>query len=216
MNAQEIARFLHENPDFFIEHAELFADITVPHPQHGQAISLAERQLHALREKIVALEDRLVRLIRFGEENDDISGKVHQLSVRLLAAADYLGIRENLFQTLLEDFAVPHVALRVWNTSEEHGTPDFDPVSQELRNYAAELSQPWCGEPANMEIVDWFGEAAPHIRSVALVPLHRRDVCFGLLAMASEEAERFYSGMGTVYLTRIGELAAIALVRELG
>lgn len=216
MNAQEIAQFLRDHPDFFTEHEDLFSDITVPHPQRGQAISLAERQLHALREKIVALEDRLVQLIRFGEENDDISGKVHTLSVRLLGAPDYLGIREHLFQTLLDDFAVPHVALRVWNTTDEHTTPDFEPVSDELRAYAGGLDQSVCGEPANMEIVDWFGEAAPHIRSLALIPLVRRDTCFGLLALASEEAERFYAGMGTLYLDRIGQLAAVALARELG
>ena len=53
MNAEDVARYLRDNPDFLSDHGELFTRLTVPHPQHGgQAISLAERQLHALRDKI--------------------------------------------------------------------------------------------------------------------------------------------------------------------
>jgi uncharacterized protein YigA (DUF484 family) len=38
----------------------------------------------------------------------------------------------------------------------------------------------------------------------------------GLLALGSEEPERFYPEMGTLYLGRIGELAAAALLGEIG
>jgi uncharacterized protein YigA (DUF484 family) len=34
-----------------------------------------------------------------------------------------------------------------------------------------------------------------------------------LLAMASEDAQRFYPEMGTLYLKRIGELMSVALLR---
>nr|MBL8455776.1 DUF484 family protein [Zoogloeaceae bacterium] len=51
---------------------------------------------------------------------------------------------------------------------------------------------------------------------VALIPLRRDAQVFGLLALASEDGERFYPEMGTLYLTRIGDLTAAALRRELG
>ena len=38
---------------------------------------------------------------------------------------------------------------------------------------------------------------------------------FGLLAMASEDARRFYPEMGTLYLKRIGELVSVALLRHI-
>ena len=38
---------------------------------------------------------------------------------------------------------------------------------------------------------------------------------FGLLGLASEDPERFYAGMGTVYLTRLAELASVATARYL-
>ncbi|MHB1373235.1 MAG: DUF484 family protein, partial [Thauera sp.] len=41
--------------------------------------------------------------------------------------------------------------------------------------------------------------------------LREQGLCFGLLALGSAEAERFYPEMGTLYLGRIAELAAAAL-----
>lgn len=216
MNAADVARYLKDNPDFLAEHGELFAQLTVPHPHGGQAISLAERQLHALRDKIRLLEAKLAELIRFGEENDEIGEKVHRLSVALLEAVDYESLRVSLFDSLREDFAVPDVALRIWNSVLSRDGEDFAPVTEAVRFFAGDLRHPYCGAPVNLEVLDWFGEAAPHVRSVALMPLRREAQVFGLLALGSEEAGRFYPEMGTLYLSRIGDLVAAALRRQLG
>jgi hypothetical protein len=60
----------------------------------------------------------------------------------------------------------------------------------------------------------FFGEAAPLLKSYAYVALRGRDT-FGLLALASEDQQRFYPEMGTLYLTRIGEIIAACLLRLL-
>jgi uncharacterized protein YigA (DUF484 family) len=60
----------------------------------------------------------------------------------------------------------------------------------------------------------WFGEHAPHLKSYAMVPLKTSGV-FGVLLLASENSERFYTGMGTMFLSRIGDVLAVALAREL-
>lgn len=217
MNADDVARYLRAHPDFLSDHSELFTELTVPHPQHeGQAISLAERQLHALRDKIRQLEIKLAELIRFGEENDEISEKVHRLSLLLLEAHGYEGVRHELFASMQQDFAIPHVALRIWNSVLARGEDDFSPVGEGVRLFAADLRHPYCGAPSNIEVLSWFGESAPHIRSVALMPLVRQTRVVGLLALGSEEPERFYPEMGTLYLGRIGELAAAALLGQIG
>ena len=59
----------------------------------------------------------------------------------------------------------------------------------------------------------WFGEAAPHLKSFALVALARDGLPFGVIALASEDPKRFYPEMGTLYLQRIGELLSHALWR---
>lgn len=216
MNAADVARYLKEHPDFLAEHGELFTQLTVPHPHGGQAISLAERQLHALRDKIRQLESKLAELIRYGEENDEIGEKVHRLTLALVEAENYDTLRFALLENMRDNFSVPNVALRIWAPAQPHEGEDFSPVTEALRFFATDLGHPYCGAPANLEVIDWFGSAACHIRSVALVPLRRDDQVLGLLALGSEEAERFYPGMGTLYLARIGDLVASALRRQLG
>src|SRR2546421_4711064 len=114
MNPDDLARFLRANPQFFEQNPELLESIHVPHPYGGRAIPLAERQTVALREKVRLLEGKLGELIRFGEENDAISEKVHRLAVALVGARDFPALAHSLYFHLREDFAVPHVALRVW------------------------------------------------------------------------------------------------------
>lgn len=216
MNAEDVARYLREHPDFLSTHGDIFAEITVPHPHGGQAITLAERQLHALRDKIRALEIKLAELIRFGEENDEIGEKVHRMCLELLEADAYADVRHALVESLRDDFRVPHVAWRIWNSVLTRDDEDFAEVSEAVRFFAGDLRQPYCGAPSNLEVLQWMGEAAPHIRSVAMVPLRREAQVFGLLVLASEEEDRFYPEMGTLYLNRIGDLVASALRRQLG
>lgn len=216
MNPSDVALYLQQNPDFFDSNADLLAHLSVSHPVDGRAISLPERQLHALREKIRQLEVKFAELLRFGEENDEIGEKVHRLALALIEAEDFESIRQAIHFHLLEDFAVPHVALRVWNSVLTRDGAEFNPVSEDLRFFAGDLRNPYCGAPHNDEVMSWFGESAGHIRSVALMPLRRDTQVFGLLALGSEEAERFYPEMGTLYLGRIGDMVGQALLRQLG
>jgi uncharacterized protein YigA (DUF484 family) len=214
MNADDIAIFLRSNPKFFDQHPELLEKIHVPHPHGGRAIPLSERQTLALREKVKAAEGRLGELIRFGEENDAISEKVHRLAVALVGARDFAALAHSLSFHLREDFAVPHVALRIWGKSVPAGFDAGTPVNEGQMTHAATLGGPQCGLAAGNPCVAWFGEAAEHVRSVALVPLGDASA-FGLLALGSEDAQRFFPDMGTLYLRRIGELCAAAATARL-
>jgi uncharacterized protein len=211
MKAEEVARYLQENPIFFEEHGALLAQISIPHPHGGSAIPLSERQVITLREKVRALEGKLNELIHYGEENDVISEKVHRLGVALLAARTLPVLLHELYYNLREDFAIPHTGLRIWRTAGEEA--EFARVSSELREFAAKLEAPFCGPNANFEAVSWFGDAAPRIRSVSFMPLRELDQTFGMLAFASEDLLRFYPEMGTLYLKRIGEMVSAGLLR---
>jgi len=209
--ADDVARYLQENPVFFEEYADLLSQIYVPHPHGGQAIPLSDRQVMSLREKAKALEGKLAELIQFGEENDVISEKVHRLAVALLSARTLPTALHELYYNLREDFAIPHASLRLWRGAGDRA--EFRPSSAELRDFAAKLDEPFCGPNANFEAAAWFDEAAPHIRSVAFMPLRELDETFGLLALASEDSARFYPEMGTLYLKRIGEMVSAAMLR---
>jgi uncharacterized protein YigA (DUF484 family) len=214
MNEDDVATYLRLNPQFFDQHPELLEKIRVPHPYGGRAIPLAERQTVALREKAKLLEGKLGELIQFGEENDVISEKVHRLAVAIAGARDFPALAQSLYFHLREDFAVPHVALRVWGKSVPVDFEEAAAVGEAERRQAATMAVPQCGPAAGSGFAAWFGEAAEHVRSLALVPLGQTAV-FGLLLLGSEDAERFYPEMGTLYLRRIGELCAAGVTARL-
>ncbi len=207
MSPEDVAQFLKSHPDFFDQRADLLESIIVPHPHGGRAIPLVERQMVSLREKLKLLEGRLGELIRYAEENDAISEKVHRLAVAVSAARDFPALTASLYFHLREDFAVPHVALRVWGKSVPVDFTEANAVTEAQRQAAETMGAPQCGAAAGNAFAEWFGESASHVRSLALVPLGQTAV-FGLLALGSEDAQRFYAEMGTLYLRRIGELAA--------
>jgi uncharacterized protein len=210
MDANDVAQFLRSNPQFFDQNPQLLESIYVPHPHGGRAIPLTERQIVSLREKVRLLEGKLGEFVRFGEDNDAIGEKVHRLSLALLGAKDFAGTAHALYFHLREDFAVPHVALRVWGKSLLDGTIEGSPVEAELRDKAETMGAPQCGPAAGSPFLPWFRDAQEHIRSVALVPLGQTRT-IGLLALGSEDPQRFFAEMGTLYLRRIGELTAGAL-----
>jgi uncharacterized protein YigA (DUF484 family) len=220
ITADDVARYLQANPKFFEDYHDLLAHLHVPHPHGGRAISITERQILTLREKSRSMEHKLAELIRFGEENDAIGEKVHRLGLGLMAAENYETLVQALYALLNEDFAVPHVAMRLWNTVLTREGPEFAPVSDETHAFAGELSRPYCGTAGDLEAHSWFrreeGDGGERVRSVALIPLKREAQTVGLLALGSEDPQRFYAEMGTLYLSRIGEMVSVALLRELG
>ncbi len=214
MEAKDVADYLRQHPDFFDEHADVAAEISVPHPHGGHAIPLAERQVLALRDKNAELESKLRELIRYGSENDAISEKVHRSTLALFAAPDLETTLAVLYHSLKEDFAVPQVAARLWGkVPEQSYLPELAAASAEIRGYADALGTPYCGPDAAFETHEWF-DAGAALTSYAFLPL-RTSQTFGLLALGSPDPARFHPGMGTLYLTRLAELASVATARFL-
>ena len=210
----QVIAYLHEHPQFFARQPDLLAEMYLPSPHGSGTVSLAERQQLAQRDRIRVLEAKLANLMRFGEENDATSDKVHRLSLGLLAAPNLEVLLQLLAHALREDFAVPYVGLRLWGTPHDTGHQDnqaFEPVGEDIRNWTLKLTTPYCGHQPELEFDGWFGNNATP-RSYALVALRGENV-FGLLAMASDDEARFYPDMGTLYLKRIGELVSAALLR---
>jgi hypothetical protein len=211
MDANEVAQYLKSHPEFFEQYAELLSQIHIPSPHGDKAISITERQMVMLRDKARQLEAKMAELIRFGEENDAIGDKLHGLGAALAAAADLPSALRAIYAHLGGAFAVPHVVVRLWAGSGSGA--EFAPTADSIRAATAALKHPYCGPAAGQETADWFGERGGHVRSLVQVPLRRGDETFGVLVLASEEAHRFYPEMGTLYLERIGDMAAAALGR---
>lgn len=214
MDAAAVADFLKSNPQFFEEYADVVAEIFVPHPHGGHAIPIAERQILTLREKNNDLEAKFRELVSYGTENDQISEKVHRSTLALFAAQDLETTLAVLYHSLKEDFGVPQVAARLWGkVPEQSYLPELAATSSEIRQYADQLGQPYCGPVAAFESREWFDDGDV-LQSFGFLPL-RTAQTFGVLALGSSDPRRFHPGMGTLYQTRLAELASVATARFL-
>jgi uncharacterized protein len=214
MRPEDVARYLKDHPDFFETYADMIGDITIPHPHGGRAIPISERQIISLREKNRILEGKLRELVEYGEENDAIGERVHRAALAMIKPANLEASLQVLYYNLREDFAVPHIAIRLWSEWDHPPLPEFGASSAEVKVFADSLNQPYCSHKPLFETAEWFGDAVNLLKSYAYITL-RADRVFGLLALASEDSQRFYPEMGTLYLKRLGDLVSTSLVRYL-
>ncbi len=213
MKSKDVAQYLQDNPQFFEKYADTLANINIPQPHNGKVIPISERQIVILRDKNQTLQNKLLELISFGEENDAISEKMHRLSLTLLALTSLEELLNGINFNLCEDFAVPNIAIRLWDlNSSDLERIEFTDTSDDIHSIADSLMQPYCGPHIADEIKHWFGENADQLHSFAMVPL-RTTQTIGLLVLGTPESQRFYPDMGTLHLKRLGELVSTGLSR---
>ena len=214
----DIANYLANTPDFFIRHSELLAAVHLTSPHSHRAVSLQERQAEMLREKIKALEHRIMDMVRHGNENMVISDRVHRWARGMLLVQSTRALPATLVADLQNQFMVPQVALKVWDVDARYAQEPFaQGVSEDARTFAASLSQPYCGVNSGIEAAGWLEDPGTAM-SIALIPLRAGAVnspgpAFGMLVLASPDPQRFQAGLATDFLERIAELASAGLAR---
>jgi uncharacterized protein YigA (DUF484 family) len=217
---EAIAEFLLAHPDFFERHTSVLARLRLPHQRGSAAISLVERQVLVLREKHVALEKKLQELIENGRTNDAIADRLHRLTRRLLRARDLNGVQMALETSLREDFGASRWILILTSTE----TPRFAELtgsqvrlvprgSPELRIFETffETARPRSGQIRDTQREYLFGSDAGAVGSMVMIPLGER-ASLGLLAIASNDTQRYLPTMSTDFLVRIGEIVHEALL----
>lgn len=213
LDSTAVAQFLIQNPRFFEEHADLLATIKVSTPLGGRTLSLQERQMEVLREKIKIMEMRLAELLRMGEENDAIADKFQKWTRSVLLARNDVDLPHTLTGQLQEVFSVPYATLRIWNVSESFSHAWFaQPVSADARIFSNSLNVPFCGSNNDFEAASWLDDAAD-IRSLAMLPLRigAAPDAFGLMVLGSSDPTRFTADMATDFLVKIAETSSAAL-----
>jgi uncharacterized protein len=221
IDEQAVAQYLHRNADFFEHHPQLLARMRLQHPRNGSTISLIERQVDVLREKILTQETKLADFVKVARANNVLAEKIHRFTRRLLRAAGTGPAIAEIEASLREDFDTFHAVLLLTTA---HAPTDQDPSWRFLRRVSAEdasyksfdtlfaACKPRCGQIRDSQREFLFSGEAPNIGSVALVPLGGQPP-MGLLALGSVDRDRFHPGMSTEFLARMGELITDALVR---
>ncbi|OQW88165.1 MAG: hypothetical protein BWK72_10570 [Rhodoferax ferrireducens] len=219
----DIANYLANTPDFFERHAELLAAVQLSSPHSQRAVSLQERQATLLREKIRMLEQRIMDMIRNVNENMVLSDKLLQWAHTLFLNTEPQALPQLIADELADQFSVPQVGIKVWGVAPHYQNCGFaGGVSDDAKSFATSLTEPFCGVNTGLEAINWLPEPQAAV-SLAILPLRGlADAAgahgglapaFGLLVLASPDAQRFNSTMGTEFLARIAELASAALSR---
>jgi uncharacterized protein YigA (DUF484 family) len=207
----DIADFLVNTPGFFERHAELLATVRLTSPHGQRAVSLQERQMEMLRDRIRGLELKIVEMIRNGQENVAIGERLHRWTRAILLTRDPADLPGVMTRELQQQFLIPQAAVRLWGAA---GTTWSEGVSDDAKSFASSLSLPYCGVNSGFEAARWLED--PHtVMSLALVPLRQGDTAFGLLVLGSPDPTRYSADMGTEFLMRIGEIASAGLSRLL-
>ena len=213
----DIAEYLVNTPGFFERHAEMLATVQLTSPHGQRAVSLQERQMEMLRERIKGLEKKIIEMIRNGQDNVAIAERLHRWTRALMITANAAELPEVLLRELKQQFLIPQAGIRVWGVAEAFkALPFAQGASDDAKSLATSLGIPYCGVNAGFEAVRWLDEAAS-VASMAMVPLRASasDAAFGLLVVGSPDPTRYSAEMGTDFLQRIGEIASAGLARLL-
>jgi len=214
LGAHEVAAWLRRHPSFLQQFPDLAVSMVVPREQ-GPAASLASYQLDVLRDKNRELGRRLHELSANAEANERLAVRTHQLTLSLLRQASAADTVRAMVASLSEDFQGDLVRVVLFAPVAGLDALEWlqvidgaDPRLAPFRDALAE-GEPICGRLHPDKNALLCGERVDEVQSSALLPLPGT----GLLAVGSHEPNRFFPGMGTLFLRMMGEAFVVGLQR---
>lgn len=214
LTAMEVASYLRRNPEFLNEFPDLALALVLPREQ-GQAASLASYQLDVLRDKNRELNRRLHELIEIAHENQLLMVRVHTLTLALMRATSLPETLHAVVAALTEDFNTDLVRIVLFRADESLPAAEWLLIEPQgaggLPAFAEFLkrAEPLCGRLQQDKLDILFGNRVDEVASAVLLPIQG----VGMLAVGSQDANRFHPGMGTVFLKLIAEAVATSVAR---
>jgi len=170
------------------------------------------------------LRQRLQQLTSEAAHNEDVLKRFHSRELSLLAAEDLPQLLQVLTLGMQESFRVPCVSLVLQDTDHELRhlllNTGISPLQYDniffvdhlhaFNSIYSSLRQPWLGPFLGAEHQALFA-GCNHIRSVALVPLVRRDRLIGSLNLGSRDPTRFTRHHASDFLNHLATIGAVCL-----
>ena len=214
LGAHEVAAWLRRHPAFLKQFPDLAISLVVPRDE-GPAASLASYQLEVLRDKNRELSRRLQELFANAQDNERLAVRTHQLTLALMRQNNAGDTVRAMAASLAEDFQGDLVRIVLFEPVA--GLDDVDwlqviPAGDSrlapFRDCLAD-GEPLSGRLQPEKHALLYALRADEVQSSALLPMPG----VGLVAVGSRDANRFYPGMGTLFLRMMAESLATALQR---
>ena len=74
--------------------------------------------MEMLRDKIKGLEQKIIEMIRHGQDNTAVADKLHHWTQALMLTANAADLPDVLVRELLDRFLIPQGAIRVWGADD--------------------------------------------------------------------------------------------------
>lgn len=209
LTREEVAEYLKNNPDFFVDQDQLLRTLTLPHDS-GRAISLVERQVHLFREQRDTLRRELVELVSIARHNDRLFEKSKRLLMQVIEARNLMDMAATIDDSIRGDFGLDAASVILFTEADVPGRSQgalhvVSPAeAQERLGNLLEGSRAVCGQFRESEREFLFPDRDVPIASVALVPL-RHDELVGVFAIGSCEPGYFDQSMGSLFLSYISD-----------
>ena len=214
LGAHEVAAWLRRHPNFLQQFPDLALSLVVPR-EAGSASSLASYQLEVLRDKNRELNRRLQELSGNAQDNERLAVRTQQLTLALMRQDNAADTLRAMAASLAEDFNGDLVRLVMFAPVEGLDDAEWlqqidadDARLQPFRDCLAD-GEPLCGRLQPDKHALLYGMRAEEVQSTALLPL----AGVGLVAVGSGDPNRFFPGMGTLFLRMMGEALVTALAR---
>ncbi|WP_422509312.1 DUF484 family protein [Stenotrophomonas sp. GZD-301] len=214
IGAHEVAAWLRRHPTFLKQFPDLALTLVVPRDD-GPTASLASYQLDVLRDKNRELQRRLADLAANAQINERLAVRTHQLTLALMKQSSAGDTLRAMAASLEEDFAGDLVRLVLLTpVAGLEQAPWLQVVAADspaLSSFRDCLNdgEPICGRLQPEKNALLYGDRVDDVQSSALLPLPG----VGLIAVGSRDGNRFYPGMGTLFLRMMGEALVVALAR---
>lgn len=215
-----VEQYLRTHTDFFTRHSSLLAELRLPH-KSGKAISLVERQISVLREQNQRYHQQLQELIHIARDNDRLNEHLQSLTLRFMEKDDINEVLVLLNLALCNDFSADTVTLFLMMDDNQIPLPreEMEPLEliclgkgAEIRGFEQILAagEPHCGQLDQDQCDALFGVHAGSVASAVVLPLYSSLATgrhpLGLLAIGSQQQDRYHAGMGTMFLKYLAEL----------
>ncbi len=214
---EEVVAHLRYNPEFFLKHEDLLAELLLPH-ESGAAVSLLERQVTVLRKRGMETTSKLGKLLENARNNDQIFEATKTLILSLLRARDITEIVSVTVDQLCgfssidacELILVEQPELRVSSSIRTMPLADLEQHYPDVFR----LKRTHCGTLDQQQLVHVF-PTTDQIRSTALCPVYSEGEVLALIALGNHADANFNVNQDTLFVDFIGMVVGAVLHRQL-
>lgn len=221
MTEEEVIHYLKTTPDFFERNPALLEELTIPHPVHGGAISLLERQVSLLRKSTADYRGEFERLVAIARENESIMKKSRRLILKCLSCETLDDFAAAVEEVMREDFGINTMSLVLFS-DDELDTSVRTASWQDSESILKEMlvqSGCYCGVLSVAESEFLFESQSDSVMSSAIMPLASHEggqvAYHGVLALGSNRLNHFDKEKGSLFLDYLSDLLSALLLRLL-